>query len=94
MVHHRQGLPFGLEARDDLPATHAGLDDLERDAAADRLGLLGHVDGAHASFADLLEQLVRTDDSSRRFRAGWLIDRRALPGKTTLKKAAGRGVSL
>jgi hypothetical protein len=44
--------------------------------------------------ADLLEQLVRTDDSARRFRAGWSIDRRALLGKTTLKKTAGLIVSL
>ena len=52
-------------------AVHAGLDDLERDLAADRLLLLGHVDDAHAAFADLLQQLVRADD-----RAGPLRDRR------------------
>ena len=33
---------------------HARLDDLERDLRLDRLGLLGHVDDAHAPFADLL----------------------------------------
>ena len=38
---------------------HARLDDLERDPAADRLGLLGHVDDAHAPFADLLRAACR-----------------------------------
>ena len=37
---------------------HAQLDDLERDAAADRLGLLGHIDHPAAAFAELLQQLV------------------------------------
>ena len=32
---------------------------LSGDLAPDGLGLLGHVDGAHAAFADLLQQLVR-----------------------------------
>ena len=40
---------------------HAQLDDLEGDLAADRLVLLGHVDHAHAAFADLLQQLVRAE---------------------------------
>ena len=62
MVHQRQRLPLGLEAGDHLPRVHAGLDDLERHLAADRLVLLGHVDDAHAPFADLLQQLVGADD--------------------------------
>ena len=45
----------------DLLGIHARLDDLERDPPSNRLVLLGHVHGAHASFADLLEQLVRAD---------------------------------
>ncbi len=44
---------------------HAGLDDLEGDLALDRLGLLGHEDGAHAAFADLLQQLVGADRRAR-----------------------------
>ena len=60
----------------------------------DRLGLLGHPDAAHAAFADRLNELVRTDDSARRFRAGWFIGRRGLSGETTLKKMAGLIVSL
>ena len=67
MVHQRQGLPLGLEAGDDLPAVHARLDDLEGDLAADRLCLLGHVDDAHAAFADLLEQLVGADERAGAF---------------------------
>ncbi len=55
MVHHGQGLPLGLEAGDDLPGVHARLDDLEGDLALHGAGLLGHVDGAHAAFADLLQ---------------------------------------
>ena len=58
MVHHRQRLPLRLEARDDLLGVHAQLDDLERDAPADRLLLLGHIDHAAAAFADFLEQFV------------------------------------
>ena len=67
MIHHRQRLPFRLEAGDDLLAIQAGLDDLESDPAANRLLLLGHVDNAHAAFADFLEQLVRADDGARTF---------------------------
>ena len=58
MVHQRQRLPLGFEAGDDLLGVHAQLDDLERDAAAHRFLLLGHVDDAAAAFADLLEQFV------------------------------------
>src|SRR5262249_41770084 len=65
VVHHGQGLPFGLEAGDDLAAVHARLDDLQRDLALHGLGLLGHVDGSHAALADLLQQLVRPDDRTR-----------------------------
>ena len=61
MIHQRQGLPLGLEPGDDLAAVHAGLDDFQGDPAADGLGLLGHVDDAHAPFADLLEQAVAAD---------------------------------
>ena len=68
MVHHRQRLPLGLEAGDDLLGVHAQLDDLERDAAPDRLLLLGHIDHAAAAFADFLEQLVAADDRAEFFR--------------------------
>ena len=61
MVHHGQRLALGLEAGDDLPGVHAEPDDLEGDAPADRLLLLGHVDHTAAALADLLEQLVAAD---------------------------------
>jgi len=69
VVHHGQGLAFGLETGDDLPGVHARLDDLQRHPTADGVRLLGHEDDAHAPLADLFEQLVRPDD-----RAGMLGD--------------------
>ncbi len=68
MVHQGQGLPLGLEAGDHLLGVHARLDDLQGHLAADRLLLLGHVDHAHAAFADLLQQLVGADDRAGSFR--------------------------
>ncbi len=62
VVHQGQGLAFGPEPGQDLAAVHAGLDELQRDRPPHRLGLLGHVDRAHAPLADRLEQLVRADD--------------------------------
>jgi hypothetical protein len=62
VIHHRQGLAFGFEAGDYLAAVHAGLDDLERDAAADGVLLLGDEDQPHAAFPDLFEEFVGADD--------------------------------
>ena len=67
MVHHCQGLPFGLEAGDDLSGVHAWLDDFQSDLAANRRMLLGHEDDAKAALAELLQQLVRADDRTRAF---------------------------
>jgi len=67
VVHHRQGLFFRLEPGDDLPAVHAGLDDLQGHPPADRLGLLGHVHHAHPACADLLQKLVGADHRPRPF---------------------------
>ena len=47
---------------------HAQLDDLERDAAAHRFLLLGHVDHAAAAFADFLQQLVTANAVAGFFR--------------------------
>ena len=85
MVHHGQRLPLGLEAGDDLAAVHAGLDDLEGDLALHRLGLLGHEDGAHAAFANLLKQLVRADDRARAFQQG-LVDGRTAGNRRLFQK--------
>ena len=61
MLHHRECLPLGLEAGQDLLGVHAGLEDLQRDSAPHRLDLLGLVDDAHAAFAEHLENAVRAD---------------------------------
>ena len=61
MVHHRQSLALGLEPGDDLAAVHARLDDLQRDAAPDRLPLFGHRNFAHPAHPDSLQQLVTAD---------------------------------
>ena len=58
-----------------LPGVHARLDDLQRHPAADRVVLLGHVDDAHAPFADLLQQLVRADDRAEGLDIRWGPDR-------------------
>ena len=39
MRQHREGLPLGLEASDDLSGVHSRIDHLDRDAALDGLGL-------------------------------------------------------
>jgi hypothetical protein len=52
VVHQGQRLPLYLEAGNDLPGVHPGLDDLERHQAFDRLGLPGHPHRAHAALAD------------------------------------------
>jgi hypothetical protein len=70
MVHKRQGLTLGLEAGDDLFRVHAGLDQLDRHAAPDRLGLLREPDLAHAALADLLKESVGTDRLRGRARGG------------------------
>jgi hypothetical protein len=61
VVHEGQGLALGLEAGHNLAGIHAGLEDLERDLAAHRLGLVSHEDQPHAARTDLLQQLVRPD---------------------------------
>ena len=67
MVHQRQRLPLGLEPAQNLRRVHPGFDELERDAAFYRFGLFSRPDRAHAPFAKLLQELVRTDP-----RADWL----------------------
>ncbi|MHB8864081.1 MAG: hypothetical protein ACYC6N_16885, partial [Pirellulaceae bacterium] len=66
-IHDRQGLLFGLEAGDHLSRIHAQFDDFQSHSALHRLGLLGHEDRAHATFADLLQKLVAADLSSETF---------------------------
>jgi hypothetical protein len=61
MVHERQRLALGFEPRDNLICVETRLDDLQRDTAADGMRLLGHVDRAHPTLADALEQVVVGD---------------------------------
>src|SRR5262249_37128413 len=67
VIHHGQGLPFGVGAGNHVAGVHSGLDYFERDLAADRLLLLRQEDHPEAAFADLLQQLVGANDSSRGF---------------------------
>src|SRR5438445_54110 len=66
MIHHGQRLAFGLKSGDDLFGIHAELDHLERDAAADWLGLLGDINHTASPFANLLQQLVAAKWSGQR----------------------------
>jgi plasmid stabilization system protein ParE len=88
VVHQGQCLAFGPKACEDLAAIHASLDELQRHRPPHRLGLLGHVDRAHAPLADRLEQLVRTDD-----RAGPLGDRSQGSGRTSVRSLRLRDVA-
>jgi hypothetical protein len=63
MIHHCQGLPFGFESGHDLFGVHPGLDDLQRDAAADGFDLFGHPDLTHAALAEPLEEFVAPGES-------------------------------
>src|SRR5262245_59270046 len=65
MLHQRQRLPFSLEAGDHFLSVHAQLNNLEGDPAADRLGLLGHINDPATALADLLEQFVATNPIPR-----------------------------
>src|SRR6266852_4234271 len=67
MVHHRQRLPLGLEAGYHVLGIHARLEDFEGHLAAKRLLLLRHVHDTEAALADLLQQLVRTDECAWAF---------------------------
>jgi hypothetical protein len=61
VVHQSEGLPLGLEARHDLPAVHARLDDLQGHPSPDRGHLLREPHLSHPPFGDELQETVRTD---------------------------------
>ena len=52
VIHHGQGLAFGFEASEDLLRIHSELYHLQRDALADRLGLLGQIHAGEAVFTE------------------------------------------
>jgi hypothetical protein len=70
VIHQGQRLALGLEPGDDVAGVHPRLQDLERDLAADRLGLLGHEDQAEAPLTDELHQPVGPDPIAD-FRSRW-----------------------
>ena len=94
VIHQGQRLPLGLEAGQHLATVHARLHQLERDFALHRLRLLGHVDRAHAPFADLLQQLVRPNHRAGGFRRNCQVDGGGKAGGRGFQKAAGTKVIL
>ena len=72
---------------------HARLDDLQGHLAADRLLLLGHVDHAHAAFADLLQELVGADQGAGLF-GDELVDGRSSSRGRFFQKVARLGICL
>ncbi len=61
VVHQGQGLAFCLEPGNHVARVHSRLENLQRDLAADGLGLLGNEDQAEPTLTDLLHQPVRPD---------------------------------
>jgi len=72
VVHHRQCLPLRLEAGEHLFGVHARLDHFQCDHPRNRYALLGHPDGAEATLADGLAQLVGADLVAFLFGVGFL----------------------
>ncbi len=58
MVHEGQRLAFPPEARDERHGGHARANHFEGDVADYRLALMGAEDDAHASFAELFDNVV------------------------------------
>ena len=67
MIHHRERLPLLFKPAHHLSGVHPGLDNFQRDSSADRLLLLRHPDCAKSALANLLEQLIRTDQAALMF---------------------------
>ena len=65
VIHHRQGLPFGIEPCDDLLGIQSQLDDLQGHLTAHRLPLLSQVDNPAASGANPPDQSVAPDHVAR-----------------------------
>src|SRR5439155_16021854 len=78
---------------DDVAGVHAELDDFERNAAANRFLLVGHIDHAAPAFADLLEEFVVADAFAGFFADGSRVLRASVVGqvKPELHQALGAG---
>ena len=59
VIHHRERLLLGAEARDDLARVAARTQNLDRNLAPNGLVLLGEVDGPHAALAENAHDSVR-----------------------------------
>ncbi len=59
MVHHRQGVPLGLEACQNLTRVHAQLEDLDRHATPNGLFLVSQIDDAKATLAQDAAERIR-----------------------------------
>ncbi len=88
MVHQREGLALGVEARDHRARVHALLDDLQRHAPLDRFGLLGQEDVTHAALSQATDQVIDPDH-----RADILVRARAALGATERKRAVVVGTN-
>src|SRR5262245_59794897 len=73
MIHQRQCLTFGFEAGDHVASVHAWPNHLQSHLALHRLVLLGDKHETEASLANLLHELVWSDDSARPFRR-WAVE--------------------
>ena len=62
MRHHGQCLTLGHEPVDDFARIHAGFEQFQSHAPADRPLLLGDVDLPESSFTDLFHQAIHADD--------------------------------
>src|SRR5262245_5589867 len=58
MIHNRQCLPLGLEARHNLSSIHAGLENLERHFAPHWFCLFRKVDNTEPALTNLFQKLV------------------------------------
>ena len=66
MIEHREDLPLGAEAPQDLVRAHARVDQLDRDFLGEALIVAGGpIDHAHAATADLLDHPVRPEPGAR-----------------------------
>ena len=85
MIHHGHGLPFALEAGNHVATIHARLQNFDRHATPDRIGLLGCENPSHPTLTQKLEQAIATDDCSRLF----LLGRVRGPARERLKERIG-----
>jgi hypothetical protein len=61
VIHQRQRLALGLEARQDVATGHAGPDQFQRDPAPDRVRLFGFVNLAESAFAEQPHEAIGAD---------------------------------